>query len=400
MVREVPDPMQDIVILSATRTAIGKFAGTLKDTPAQELGAVVVREAVKRAGLDAKEVQECIMGNVLQASLGQNPARQSAVKGGLPVEIGAVTVNKVCGSGMKAVMMAANSIKAEEHDVIVAGGMENMNQAPYLLKEARFGYRLNDNKIIDHMVNDGLWDSFGNMHMGMTAEICAERFQVTREQADELAFLSHMKAHAATIDGRFEKEIVPYVIKSKKGDIVFKQDEGIRNDTSREALAKLRPSFKENGVVTAGNASQLSDGAAALVISSRKYAEEHGIRPMAEVIGYHTGGVKPELIMEAPIPTTRELLRKEGMTIDDIDLFEHNEAFAVASVAVKKELGVLDDRFNVNGGAVAMGHPIGCSGARLITSLLYALKDHNKRTGLATLCLGGGNAVSMIIRSE
>lgn len=400
MVREVPDPMQDVVILSATRTAIGKFAGTLKDTPAQELGAVVVREAVKRAGLDAKEVQECIMGNVLQASLGQNPARQAAVKGGLPVEIGAVTVNKVCGSGMKAVMLAANSIKSEEHDVIVAGGMENMNQAPYLLKEARFGYRLNDNKIIDHMVNDGLWDSFGNMHMGMTAEICAERFNVTREQADHLSFLSHTKAHAATIDGRFEKEIVPYIIKNKKGDIVFKQDEGIRADTSMEALAKLRPSFKETGVVTAGNASQLSDGASAMVVASRKYAEQHGLKPMAEVIGYHTGGVKPELIMEAPIPTTRELLKKQGMTIDDIDLFEHNEAFAVASVAVKKELGVLDDRFNVNGGAVALGHPIGCSGARLITSLLYALKSHNKRTGLATLCLGGGNAVSMIIRTE
>jgi len=352
MVREVYDHMQDVVILSATRTAIGKFSGTLKDIPAQELGATVVRESVKRAGIEAGEVQECIMGNVLQASLGQNPARQAAVKGGLPVEIGAVTINKVCGSGMKAVMLAANSIKAEEHDVIVAGGMENMNQAPYLLKEARFGYRLNDNRIIDHMVNDGLWDSFSNMHMGMTAEICAERFHVTRQQADELSFFSHTRAHAATMEGRFEKEIVPYVIKSKKGDIVFKQDEGIRNDTSMDALGKLRPSFKDTGVVTAGNASQLSDGASALVVASRKYAEEHGLKPLAEVVGYHTGGVSPELIMEAPIPTTRELLKKEGMHIDDIDLFEHNEAFAVASVAVKKELGVLDDRFNVNGGAV------------------------------------------------
>ena len=392
--------MQEVVILSATRTAIGKFSGTLKDVPAQELGAHVVREAVKRAKIEPTEVQECIMGNVLQASLGQNPARQAAIKAGLPVEIGSVTVNKVCGSGMKSVMFAANSIKAEEHEVIVAGGMENMNQAPYMLKDARFGYRLNDNRIIDHMVNDGLWDSFTNQHMGMTAEICAERFLVKREEADHLSFLSHTKAHAATIDGRFEKEIVPYVIKSKKGDIVFKQDEGIRADTSLEALAKLRPSFKESGQVTAGNSSQLSDGAAALVVASRKYAEEHGLKPMAEVIGYHTGGVKPEFIMEAPIPTTRELLKKQGMNIDDIDLFEHNEAFAAASVAVKKELGVLDDRFNVNGGAVALGHPIGCSGARLLTSLLYSLKDRNKRTGLATLCLGGGNAVSMIIRTE
>ena len=390
--------MHDVVILSAVRTAIGKFGGTLKDVPAQELGGLVVGEAIKRAGLTPAQVHECIMGNVLQASLGQNPARQAAVKGGIPYEVGAFTVNKVCGSGMKAVMLAANAIKAGEHEVVVAGGMENLNQAPYLLKEARFGYRLNDNKIIDHMVNDGLWDSFNDMHMGHTAEICAERFNVTREQADRLSFESHMKAHAATINGKFEKEIVPYVIRSKKGDVVFKADEGIRADTTMETLAKLKPAFREKGVVTAGNASQLSDGASALVVASRRWAEENGHRPLAEIVGYHTGGTRPEWIMEAPIPTTRELLKKLGMSIDQVDLFEHNEAFATASVAVRKELGVLDDRFNVNGGAVALGHPIGCSGARVLTTLLYALQDRNRNTGLATLCLGGGNAVSMVLR--
>ena len=390
--------MHDVVILSAVRTAIGKFGGTLKDVPAQELGGLVVGEAIKRAGLTPAQVHECIMGNVLQASLGQNPARQAAVKGGIPYEVGAFTVNKVCGSGMKAVMLAANAIKAGEHEVVVAGGMENMNQAPYLLKEARFGYRLNDNKIIDHMVNDGLWDSFNDMHMGHTAEICAERFHVTREQADRLSFESHMKAHAATINGKFEKEIVPYVIRSKKGDVVFKADEGIRADTTMETLAKLKPAFREKGVVTAGNASQLSDGASAMVVASRRWAEENGHRPLAEIVGYHTGGTRPEWIMEAPIPTTRELLKKLGMSIDQVDLFEHNEAFATASVAVRKELGVLDDRFNVNGGAVALGHPIGCSGARVLTTLLYALQDRNRNTGLATLCLGGGNAVSMVLR--
>ncbi len=390
--------MDEVVILSAARTAIGKFGGSLKDVPAPELGALVVKEAVKRAGVEAKDVKECIMGNVLTAGLGQNPARQAAVKGGLPVEIGSVTINKVCGSGMKAVMLAANSIKAGEHDMIVAGGMENMNQAPYLLKSARFGYRLNDGSIMDSMVHDGLWDIFTDVHMGITAETVAERFHVTREEADLIACQSHMKANAATAAGKFEKEIVPYVIKNKKGDTVFKTDEGIRSDTTLEVLAKLKPSFKSDGIVTAGNASQLSDGASALVIASRSFAEEHGMKPLAEIVGYHTGGTKPEWIMEAPIPTTRDLLKKLSMTIDEIDIFEHNEAFATASVAVKRELNVPDDRFNVNGGAIALGHPIGCSGARLLTSMVHTMMDRNKSTGLATLCLGGGNAVSMVLR--
>ncbi len=339
------------------------------------------------------------MGNVLSASLGQNPARQAAIGAGLPVEIGSTTINKVCGSGMKAVMLAANAIKAGEYQVIVAGGMENMNAAPYLLPQARFGYRLGDGKAIDHMVRDGLWDAFTDVHMGMTAETVAERFHVTREQADLLAYESHVKAHRAQSEGRFDREIAPVMVKGKKGETVFDKDEGIRPDTTPEVLAKLSPAFKKDGIVTAGNASQLSDGAAALVVCSRRYAEARGIGPMAEIVGYATGGTRPEWIMEAPIPTTRRLLDRLGMDIGDIDLFEHNEAFATASVAVRSELGVPEDRFNVNGGAVALGHPIGCSGARVLTSLVYALKERGKRTGLATLCLGGGNAVSMVVRA-
>ncbi len=390
--------MQEVVIISAARTAIGKFNGTIKDVPAPQLGAVAIKEAVRRSGLQPGDIEECLMGNVLSASLGQNPARQAAVGAGLPYEIGSTTINKVCGSGMKAVMLAANAIRAGEYQAIVAGGMENMNSAPYLLKQARFGYRLGDNKIVDHMVNDGLWDVFNDMHMGITAEIVAERFGVTREQADLLSYQSHIKAQKAQAEGRFDKEIVPVVIKGKKGDTTFDKDEGIRPDTTPEALAKLSPSFKKDGMVTAGNASQLSDGAAALVVCSREFAESRGIKPLAEIIGYATGGTRPEWIMEAPIPTTRKLLEKINMKVGDFDLFEHNEAFATASVAVRKELGVPEDRFNVNGGAIALGHPIGCSGARVLTSLIYALKDQGKHTGLATLCLGGGNAVSMAVR--
>ncbi|HOE52618.1 MAG TPA: acetyl-CoA C-acetyltransferase [Methanomassiliicoccales archaeon] len=391
--------MEDVVIIGAARTAIGKFNGSLRDVPAPVLGSVAIRAAVERSGLMPSDIEECLMGNVLSASLGQNPARQAAIGAGLPVEIGSTTINKVCGSGMKAVMLAANAIKAGEYQVIVAGGMENMNAAPYLLPQARFGYRLGDGKAIDHMVRDGLWDAFTDVHMGMTAETVAERFHVTREQADLLAYESHVKAHRAQSEGRFDREIAPVMVKGKKGETVFDKDEGIRPDTTPEVLAKLSPAFKKDGIVTAGNASQLSDGAAALVVCSRRYAEAKGIGPMAEIVGYATGGTRPEWIMEAPIPTTRRLLDRLGMDIGDIDLFEHNEAFATASVAVRSELGVPEDRFNVNGGAVALGHPIGCSGARVLTSLVYALKDRGKRTGLATLCLGGGNAVSMVVRA-
>ncbi|HUL38915.1 MAG TPA: acetyl-CoA C-acetyltransferase [Methanomassiliicoccales archaeon] len=387
----------EAVILSACRTAIGKFGGTLKDVPAPDLGAAVIKESVSRAHLEPKDIHECIMGIVLSAGVGQNPTRQAALKAGLRPEIGSLNVNKVCGSGLKAVMLAANSIRAGEHEVIVAGGMESMNMAPYLLQQARYGYRLNDNKIVDSMVHDGLWDAANDMHMGMTGEVVAERYHVSRQEADQLSVDSHIKAHRAASTGKFDGEILPYRIPSKKGDIEFKVDEGVRADTTLEGLAKLKPVFKEGGVITAGNASQLSDGASALVVTSRRFAEQRGIEPLAAIEGYHTGGVEPELIMAAPIPTTRELLGKLKLTIDDVDLFEHNEAFATASVAVRKELGVPDEIFNVNGGAVALGHPIGCSGARVLTTLIHAMKDRGAHRGLATLCLGGGNAVSMTV---
>ena len=372
----------------------------MKNTPAPKLGAITIAEAVRRATLQPEDVQECMMGIVLSAGTGQNPARQAALMAGLPVEIGSLNVNKICGSGLKTVMLAASSVRSGENDVVVAGGMENMSAAPYLLMEGRFGYRMGDNKIIDHMVRDGLWDAPTDQHMGVTGELLAERYNITRQQADELSYQSHVKALAAMKSGRFDEEIVPVKIKSKKDEVEFRQDEGVRPDISLESLTKLKPVFKEGGVVTAGNASQLSDGGGAVVVASREFAEERGIKPLATIVAYHTGGTRPEHIMEAPIPTTRALLKKAGMTIDDIDLFEHNEAFAVASVAVKRELGVPEDRFNVNGGAVALGHPIGCSGARVLTTLVYAMKDRGARTGLATLCLGGGNAVSMIVRRD
>ena len=390
--------MKEVVILSAVRTAIGRFGGNLKSTPVIQMGTEVVRESVRRSRLDPTDIDECLMGIVLPAGVGQNPARQCAIHAGLPVEIGSTTINKVCGSGMKAVMLAANSIKVGEHDVIVAGGMENMSAAPYILRDARWGMRLNDSSAADSMVYDGLWDVFNDVHMGLTGEIVAERHNVTREEADALACESHTKAQKATEDGRFSDEILPLKIKKKKEEVEHAADEGIRPGTSVEALARLKPVFKKDGIVTAGNSSQISDGASALVVASREFAEERGVEPLATIVDYTTGGTKPEWIMEAPIVTTRKLFEKAGMTIDDIDLFEHNEAFATASVAVKRELGVSDDIFNVNGGAVALGHPIGCSGARVLTTLLYAMRDRGLGTGLATLCLGGGNAVSMIVR--
>ncbi|MBR4226810.1 MAG: acetyl-CoA C-acetyltransferase [Candidatus Methanomethylophilaceae archaeon] len=390
--------MDEAVILSAVRTPIGKYGKTLAGMKATDLGAIAVKEAVSRAKIQPTDVEECIMGNVISAGLGQNPARQAAIGAGLPVEIGSFTVNAVCGSGMKALMLAADAIKAKEYNVLAVGGMENMSAAPYLLNGARWGYKMNDQTMVDAMVHDGLWDIFNNQHMGFTGEIVAERFNVTREDADRLSMESHLKAAAATKEGRFKDEIVPVTIPSKKGDIVLDADEGIRPDTTMEVLGKLKPVFKKDGLVTAGNSSQLSDGASALIVASRKWAEENGFKPLATIEAYGERGVKPEYIMEAPIPATRHVLKKAGMTIDDIDLFEHNEAFASASCAVKKELNVPDEIFNVNGGAVALGHPIGCSGARVLTTLLYALINRNKEVGLGTLCLGGGNAVTTIIR--
>jgi len=389
--------MEEIVILSAARTAIGKFNGTLKDVPAPELGATAIKAAVERAGVRSEDIQECIMGNVLCAGIGQNPARQAAMKAGLRSDMGSMVVNDVCGSGLMAVIVGANAIKAGERELVVAGGMESMNNAPYLLKRARFGYNIGDGVLVDHMVHDGLWDYFNQIHMGMTAEYIGERFHVNRADSDRMAYESHMKAQKATVSGKFKNEIVPFKLHTKKGDIDYQVDEGIRPDTSIEALTKLKSVFKEDGVATAGNASQLSDGAAALVVASASYAMENGLRPLARIVGYHTGGVDPKHIMEAPIPTTRELLKKLKLRIDDIDLFEHNEAFATASVVVRNELGVPENRFNVNGGAVALGHPIGCSGARVLTTLVHSMIDRNASTGLATLCLGGGNAISMVV---
>lgn len=397
-IRNQGNIMEKAVILSAVRTPIGKYGKTLADFKATDLGAMAVREAVRRAGIGPEAVEECLMGNVISAGLGQNPARQAAVHGGLPYEIGSTTINAVCGSGMKAAMFAADAIKSDSYKCILAGGMESMSGAPYLMPGARFGYRMNDQVVKDAMVFDGLWDIFSDQHMGFTGEIVAERFDISREEADRLSYESHVKAAEAIRKGKFKDEILPITIKSRKGDTVFDTDEGVREDTSPEALAKLKPIFKENGRVTAGNSSQLSDGASALVIASESFAKEHGLKPLAEIVAYGERGVRPELIMEAPIPATKHVLENAGMTIDDIDLFEHNEAFATASCAVMKGLGVEEDRFNVNGGAVALGHPIGCSGSRVLTTLAYALRDRRKEYGLGTLCLGGGNAVTMIIR--
>ncbi len=392
--------MEEIVILSAARTAIGKYGKALSGIKVTDLGAAALSEAVKRAGLKPTDIEECAMGNVVSTGLGQNPARQSAVAAGLPVEIGSYTLNEVCGSGLKAVMSAANAVKAGTYNVIAAGGMESMSNIPYYVEGARWGFKMNDQIMTDTMVHDGLWDIFTNQHMGITGEIVAERYGVTREDADQLALESNKKAAAAQAAGKFKNEIVPYTIRSRKGDIVFDIDEGIREDTTMEALARLKPVFREDGIVTAGNSSQLSDGAAAVIVTSRSWAEEHGVKPIASIIAYGEKGVAPELVMEAPIPATQHVLKKAGMTIDDIDLFEHNEAFATASCAVKKALNVPDDRFNVNGGAVALGHPIGCSGTRVLTTLIHAMHDRRKETGLCTLCLGGGNAVTMIVRRE
>jgi len=391
--------LKEVVILSAVRTPVGKFGGSLKNFSAPQLGAMTIAEAVKRAQVASQDVQECIMGIVLPAGTGQNPARQAALAAGLPVEIGSMNVNKVCGSGMKSVMLAANSIRAGEHDVIVAGGMENMSAAPYLLMDGRFGYRLGDNKVVDHLVKDGLWDAPDRPAHGQHRRDRGRAAQ-RDEGGGRPAVLPEPHQGSRRHEGgaRSTRRLLPVQIKSKKEVVEFRLDEGVRPETTMESLAKLRPAFKADGVVTAGNASQISDGSAALVVASREFAEERGLAPLATIVDYNTAGTRPEWIMEAPIAGSRALMERNGLGIGDIDLFEHNEAFATASVAVKRSLNIPDDRFNVNGGAIAIGHPIGASGARVLTSLIYALHDREKRTGLATLCLGGGNAVSMIVR--
>lgn len=382
------------MIAGACRTPIGKYGRGFRNVEAVKLGSLVVAETVKRTGLVGADIEEVIMGNVIQAGLGQNPARQAALLAGLPDRVAAVTVNKVCASGMKSVAVAADAIRAGSEEVVVAGGMESMSRAPYLVKEARWGIGYNHVQFLDAMVYDGLWDVYNQFHMGVTGEIVSERFHVTREDQDAFALESHRRAARATLDGKFKDEILPVEV---PGQARVELDEGIRQDTSIEKLAKLPPVFREHGLVTAGNASQLSDGASAMVVMSRKAADHHGVRPLAKIVDYVTAGVKPELVMEAPIPAVRRILKKTGLTIDDFDLIEHNEAYASASVAVMKELGIDHSKFNVNGGAVALGHPLGCSGARILTTLAYAMKDRNAKRGLATLCLGGGNAMAMIL---
>jgi acetyl-CoA C-acetyltransferase len=392
--------MREPVIVSATRTPIGKFGGALKDLSAPKIGAVAVREAVRRANIDPKDVEECIMGNVLSAGLGQNPARQAALWGGLADEVAALTINKVCGSGLKAVMLASDSILAGKERIIVAGGMESMTNAPYLLEKARFGYKLFDSTLVDAMVRDGLWEVFNNYHMGNTGEIVAQRNQITRMDADKFALSSHQKAVKAIKSGAFKDETVHVELPSKKEIAIFSQDEGPREDTTLEALAKLKPVFKSDGVLTAGNSSSINDGASALVVMDSELAKEKGIRPLVRVVDYVTVGVKPELLMEAPIHAVKKLMDRNKLGVDDIDLFEHNEAFSTASVAVMKKVGIPEEKFNVNGGAVALGHPIGCSGARLLTTLIYSMRARDAKRGLATLCLGGGNAVAMLVDSN
>jgi acetyl-CoA C-acetyltransferase len=390
--------MSEVVIAGAVRTALGRFQGGLSSFKATDLGTMAVAEAVKRAGIEPSEVTEVIMGNVIGAGLGQNPARQSALGAKLDFAVSAMTVNKVCGSGLKAVVLGTQALKLGDEEVVVAGGMESMSNAPYILRKARTGYRLGDGKIVDTMIYDGLWDAYNDIHMGNTGEITSERYNVSRKEMDEYAFNSHRKAAEAAAKGLFKEEIMPVEIPQRKGNpVVVDTDEGVRTDASYDSMAKLRPVFKKDGVITAGNASQLSDGAAAMVLMTDSKAAELGVEPMAKVTGYATGGIEPELVMMAPTVAVPKLLAKTGMKLEDFDLIELNEAFAVQPCAVMANLGMDPAKVNVHGGAVALGHPIGCSGARILVTLLYALKQTGGKKGLATLCLGGGNAVALSV---
>ena len=392
---------RDAVIVSAVRTAVGRFQGTLVPFSASDLGAAVVRAAVERAGLEPAVIDEVLMGNVVLAGQGQAPARQAAIKAGLPPSIGATTVNKICGSGLKTVMLAAAMIAAGDGDVFVAGGMESMNNGPYILREARFGYRLGDGKLVDAMVYDGLWCAFEDHHMGNSAEWIAREYGLTREELDEYAYNSQMKAIAAIDEGRFKDEIVPVEVPQRKGDpILFDTDEVPRRDTSLEKLARLRPAFQPDGIVTAGNSPGITDGAAATVVMSRAKAEESGIQPLARVVAYDQAAVEPLRIFTAPIFAVRKVLDKTGTSVDDYDLVEMNEAFAAQCLADGRALGLSWEKVNVNGGAIALGHPIGCSGTRVLVTLIYALRQRGLERGLATLCLGGGEAVAMAIELE
>ena len=392
--------MKEVVIVSACRTAVGKYGGALKDVPAVDLGAIVIEEAIKRAGIKKEAVEEVLMGNVLQAGLGQNPARQAMIKAGLPVEIPAMTINKVCGSGLRCVSLAAQMIKAGDVDVVVAGGMENMSAAPFAVSKARWGYRMGDGKLVDVMIKDGLWDAFNQYHMGMTAENVSERFGVTREDQDALGCRSQVKACEAIASGAFKSQIVPVVIHGKKGDTVFDTDEFPRQGTTVEGLAKLKPAFKKDGgTVTAGNASGINDGAAAFVVMSADKAKELGLKPMAKILSYASAGVDPAIMGIGPIPSSRKAMAKAGITADKLDLIEANEAFAAQAVEVCRELKLDMNKVNIHGGAIALGHPIGASGARILVTLLYGLKEVDGKLGLATLCIGGGQGTACIVEN-
>jgi acetyl-CoA C-acetyltransferase len=390
----------DVVIISGVRTPVGKFQGSLSDFTAPQLGAVVVREAVKRAAIDPKQVDECIMGNVVSAGLGQNPARQAAIFGGLPPEVGAMTVNKVCGSGLKAVALAAQAIQTGNSNVVVAGGMESMTNAPYLLPQARKGYRLGNGQLIDSMVHDGLWDIYNDYHMGLTGENVAEKYGITREEQDEFALNSHRKAVSAINECRFKSQIVPIELPAKKkgaAPVLFEKDESPRADTTIEILRALKPAFKKDGTVTAGNAPGVNDGAAAVVVTSAVAAKELDAKPMVRIVAQATSGVDPKWVMMAPVGAVRKIWDKTGWKNDDVDLYELNEAFSVQALGVMRELGLDPNKVNVNGGAVAIGHPIGASGARVLVTLIYEMIRRDVHRGIAALCLGGGNAVAMAV---
>src|ERR1700726_30267 len=390
----------DVVIISGCRIAVGKFQGSLSDFSAPQLGAMVVREAVKRAGVEPAQVDECIMGNVISAGLGQNPARQAAIFGGLTPATGAMTINKVCGSGLKAVALAAQAVQTGNSSIVVAGGMESMTNAPYLLPQARKGYRLGNAQIVDSMVHDGLWDIYNNYHMGITGENVAEKYGIKRQEQDEFAVNSHRKAVAAIKECRFKAQVVPVELPAKKkgaAPVIFDKDEGPREDTTIEILRALKPAFKKDGTVTAGNAPGVNDGAAAVVVTSAKRAQELGAQPMARIVAQATSGIDPAWVMMAPVGAVRQIWEKTGWKNEDVDLYELNEAFSVQALGVIRELGLNPDKVNVNGGAVAIGHPIGASGARVLVTLIYEMIRRDVKRGIAALCLGGGNAVAMAV---
>ncbi len=390
-----------VYLVGGCRTAVGKFGGSLASVPATALGAAAIREAVRRAGLEATQIEHAEMGCVLQAGLGQNPARQAALLAGMPEDSTAVTVNCVCGSGLESVNRAARLIASGEADLVAAGGMENMSRAPFALPGARFGYRIGNpaaqSELVDTMIRDALWDVYNDCHMGVTAENIAARWQITREEADAFALRSQQKAAAAADAGRFAPEIVPVELKGKKGTVRFDSDEGIRRDTSQEALSRLSPAFQKGGVVTAGNASGLNDGAAAVVLASEEALRRHRLTPLARWGGSAAAGVDPAVMGIGPVASTRKLLKRAGLGIADIDLVEANEAFAVQSIAVQRELGIPEEKLNIRGGAIALGHPVGASGCRILVTLLYAMRDTGARTGLATLCVGGGMGISTLL---